>query len=557
MSLATVIVHHPRSALRFDFPTEPSEATSLAATNFERNRAALEARWPRTVLALPETLPELEWLFARDGALSARHIDRRWFNDISVPRRAAERMIKQLVVVGSTAVMLAPTHACQVRRALDLLAATQALIVIVPGESNAGVIVACEDFSADIKSGRLWLAVGPDWQEELKAILDGNDGLAAPQTMIRVPGLNVATVELISRPCEVMLATHHKVQRQLVNMLHAKPRFPQRPVRKACLIVDSFKLWDSAGQLLNNAAASSSLTCVTVDASSSTQASDLRLARAADGCDVVVTANIGRAERPGVVPDSVPWITWVTGATVPTRVASAKADRLVVADPAMREAAIAASWPASSISIASEPREERPAHDQGTRATPAIIFDLPAITLPKSVEEMSSLRLVWELIERELVGQALRQRADVDAFILSCADRVGVPRESFPLATFRDRLVSPLFARELAIEFASKHVAFAIYGDGWASVPQVASRWRGAVTTSDEFAACIAATSVILDVWAAATTHAARRTGRPIVKAWGRRAMDVLSALQSPTHTPPTAEAIFKLDEVVAQLAIS
>jgi hypothetical protein len=358
--------------------------------------------------------------------------------------------------------------------------------------------------------------------------------------MIRVPGLNASVVELISRPADALLSRHAAAQRQLVSMQQSKRCSPQRPVRRACVVTSGFALWNDAGQLLGELAQHGSVECVTINNSSPTQASDLRLARAADGCDMVITANVGRADRPGTVANEVPWITWVTGTTVPARVASAPDDRLILADATLQIAATHAGWPDASVSIAREPWHERPApelpcdskpHGRDARATHSIIVDLPAITLPPAIDEMSSLRLVWELIERELTGCALRERGTVESFILKCADQVGVPREGFPIATFRDGLVLPLFARELALELALHGIDFTIHGHGWDNFPTLASRWRGPVTSAETFAACLRSSSAILDVHPGVSTHPSRRTGLPLLSPWGRPLKNAMTRL--------------------------
>jgi hypothetical protein len=553
VSLSRAILASTRHQSRFEFPIDGTEATTLAASNFERNRAALDRHWPRTVMALPETLPELEWLFARDGALSARHVDGRWFNDLSVPKRSAEKMMKSFGVVGTSAVLLGPTHACQVRRVLDLMPTTHALIAVIPGELAAGVIAACEDFSADIVAGRLWIAAGPDWSEELKAILETNVGLMPPQTMIRVPGLNAAVVEHLSRPCDGLLSLHGKNHKQLIALLHAKPRSPRRPAQKVCVVATKFELWNDGGQLLGEAARGSTLERVMVDASSPTQASDLKLVRSLEGCDAIVTANVGRSDRPGIVPDDVAWITWATGAAVPAQVISAKDDRLVIADESLRPLAKAAGWTDEFISVASESWPDRFDHVSKEKKKPAILLDLKPATLPASIEAMSSLKVVCELAERELIQKPLAARGSIDSFLLACADHVGVPRDGFPLDVFKQHLVLPTLAREVAIELDRLGVDFSIFGSGWDAVPTLAARCRGAITTPAQFAECLTSTSAIIDVWPDVPTHAARRVGLPLVAVWGRNALTAMSDLRNARPKKPVIVERFALDTIVAR----
>ena len=517
MSLATQLFRRSREIGRFELPVERTLATTTAAANFERNRAALERVWSRAVLCLPDALPELEWIYARDGALSARHVDRQWFADCSVPRRAAERMFVNLFVAGPTAVMLAPTHAQQIRAVLNRLRSDQVLIAIIPGEFTAGVIAACEDFSDDISAGRLWLACGPDWADELTAIFERNEGISPASMMIRVPGLNADVVDAIQKPCEAILAKHGQSHKQRCELLMVKPRFPRTPATRGCVVTGTFELWNDAAELLEAAADGSPIECVRVNAAKPAVASILQFARAADGADVVVTANLGRIDRSNVVPTNVPWVTWAT-TRVPSFEPTAAGDLLVIADEAFRATATNAGWPSSRIRVAAEPREPVAIVPS---ALPAIIADHTPITTPKSIHDMSSHRVIWDAVSRELTVDPLKLTTSPTAYLHGWCDRVGVTREGFPVATVLESLIAPLFIRELAIHLQRRGVKFALWGRGWDAIDALREAWRGPITDHTTWTNALAASSAIYDVWPTSVAHPARRGGRAVIPTAG------------------------------------
>ncbi len=519
MTLAAPLIGFSRRIGRFEFPIEQGAAFADAARNFQANQSALEAVWPRTILAIPESLPELEWLYARDGALSGRHIDGQWIGGVSVPARAAQKMFAKAAVVGSSAVLIAPTHAQQIRAVLERVAKQQVLIVIIPGEHIAGTILACEDFSLDIRAQRLWLACGPEWPEELNAILETQDGIAPASTMIRVPGLNADTVERVIKPCEAILSRNAQTHRSHLNSIHNKPRTPARPPRKICVVTGAFRLWDDAPALLARAAARANVTAVILDSSIPTQNSALKFARTADGCDAIVTANVARADLPLVVPDCIPWITWLTGTRIPRCERSASSDRLIVADTNLQRAATESGWPDSSVLVGQEPIR------WGTtakKAAPSIIADLPRIVVPRSVEEMSSQKLVWDRIENEVMRNPLCIGASPTEFMLHIAEEIGLERSALPLELFRTELLVPCFMRSLAKLLRDRGVVFSIFGRGWDSESILADRWVGPVEDETTLKRALESTSLMLDVWPGDTSNPARRAGKPMFRPWGR-----------------------------------
>lgn len=553
MTLAANFLSLSRSVGRYEFPVEDGKAFAEAAQNYHANLAALESIWCRTTLCVPETMPELEWLYARDGALSARHVDGQWLSSVSIPRRSADRMLGKAQVSGSSAVLIAPTHAQQIRVVLDRLTAQQVLIVIIGGEYMAGTILACADFSGDIRSKRLWLACGPDWPEELNAILEGNEGIAPPSMMIRVPGLNAENVDAILKPCEAILAQHSQNHRTQLNLLHSKPRFPRRPPAKVCVVTGGFSLWDDASHLLGQLVSNCSAKIVAVDASRGTNNSSLHLARVADGCDAIVTANISRSDLPQIVPENIPWLTWATQSRLPRAIPSATLDRLIIADASQLDAALAAGWDRSAISVGQEPPR---VSSLSRNPLPTIIADLPAINLPRSVEEMSSQRLVWEQIEAEITRNPFCLGKDPIGFVYAVAQQIGLGRAGFPIDTFHTGLVVPCFMRSLALALHGQGVRFAIYGSGWDVLPELSTHWKGPIRNQPELANALALANPLIDVWPGEAVHPARRAGRPLLRPLGRDLSWLLREIKTAAlkSAPPATAPVLDLDQVLQSL---
>ena len=553
MLASHLLLRRAQAVGRFEMPTERTDATTQAAANFERNKAALERSWPRAALCLPDHLPELEWLYARDGTLSARHVDRQWFGDCSVPALAAERMFATFRLDQPTAVLLAPTHGQQIRCVLDRLASDQALIVVIPGEYTAGVAMACVDFTAAITAGRLWIAAGPDWSAELQQILDRNDGIAPASMMIRVPGLNSDVVDAVFKPCETMLAKHAQAHRQRLDLLLAKQRVPHVPARRVCVVGGAFRLWNDAEDRLKSMASEAH---TLVDAANPAQRSALCLARAADGCDAIVTANMGRSDQPGVVPMSLPWQVWAT-TRVPAHDKSAPLDTLTVADETMRPLAVQAGWPVDRVSVASEPIDDLPALSFDARV--AVLADCPTIALPAAIEEMSSHRIVWDAIERDLTTDPLRltRAASADAYVRAWCDRIGVPIASFPTALVLDALIAPLFIREVTRGLVQRGAAIEVWGRGWGEFEAVRPIWRGAIDTRSRLHDALSHTRAIVDLWPLAITHPSRRTGRVTIGTDGRSWEELLAAIAGAKGRSPrrTTDASFRLGTAGASQA--
>src|SRR5687768_1986901 len=96
-----------------------TSAQLLAACNWQRNLAALSETQPEVA---PLLVAEVEWVFGRDGALTAQQ-GGKWWGGCSVPQAAAEELLRTLEITSAMACFLAPAHGAQVATALRRLKA--------------------------------------------------------------------------------------------------------------------------------------------------------------------------------------------------------------------------------------------------------------------------------------------------------------------------------------------------------------------------------------------------------------------------------------------------
>src|SRR3954471_5526676 len=106
-----------------------SAAAPQAAGNWHRNLAAITAT--QSDLAKSIAGIEVEWLFARDGTLSAIE-DGKWWGGCSVPGRAAEELLRTLDITNAVACFLNPSHPAQLALALGRIRPEQAVIALLP-----------------------------------------------------------------------------------------------------------------------------------------------------------------------------------------------------------------------------------------------------------------------------------------------------------------------------------------------------------------------------------------------------------------------------------------
>src|SRR5882672_5686669 len=104
----------------------PSSATLQATGNWRHNLAALARTQAELAASLTQINPRAEWIFARDGALTAFETGI-WWGGCSVPLKAAEELLNTLQITVSVACFLAPAHPAQIAFALRRLKCEQAV----------------------------------------------------------------------------------------------------------------------------------------------------------------------------------------------------------------------------------------------------------------------------------------------------------------------------------------------------------------------------------------------------------------------------------------------
>ncbi len=133
--------------------------------------------------------------------LSARDMKGQWLTGSSLPRRAAAEMMQKLDILGAVACFLAPTHAAQLRIALDRLRPEQAVIALVPDANDLPFLLACDSFVREIEAHRLWFVAGEKWPESLEGLFADHPGLCTPMQFIRLP-IADETIDALIAPAQ-------------------------------------------------------------------------------------------------------------------------------------------------------------------------------------------------------------------------------------------------------------------------------------------------------------------------------------------------------------------
>src|SRR5688500_14474057 len=488
------------------------EADVLANANSRANTEALAVTQPGLIDRLTPSA-DMTWCFGRDGALTAHDAAGAWWAGCSVPAAAAKAMLKSFGGSGTVACFLRPPSASALRVALDRLRANQSIVAIVPDATSAWVILHCENFAAEVRGHRLWLAIGDDWEPQLTTLLRDNEGLPIPSQFVRLSDGTEELAEAMITPAQRVFSevTQRRAGaiRQLLEV--DRPATSQDP----CVVAPShFRLWDDAGHTLAQFAGSSGWTHV--DPDDPACASPLAMARAASQCGAIVTPNTGRADLPNVVALSKPWITWSTGPRVPSFVGAGPRDALIVADPARRDTAIADGWPAARVHVATWPVAELPPAAKGPLL---ILADVRPLDPPKEVVEMSSHRLLWDAIADELTRDPFALGSSILDYLHARMRRINIGTHGIDQRRSIDDLIVPAYARGLADLLRQNGLPVRCAGEGWDTIEMLKPLATGPITTRDNFHQAIAASAALVHVLPTACGHPIAHQGRPVVYA--------------------------------------
>lgn len=511
--------------------TPPTVADRLAEENAAMNAHVLG----RDI----SPLIEIEWLFGRDGALTARLPDGTWLAGCSVPRAAARAAFKTLIVRGTTACLLAPPHAAYIAAVLERLPPSQALIAIVPDATDYERLLACENFSTDLARPRLFFAAGPDWASALRDIFARHPGLPLPTQFLRVPGALSTTIDPLIAIAQPVFGAAGAAARKALHDLAVRSK--ASPGGPTCVVASpAFRLWDDAGRTL---AAMAGVKALNLD--EPIHASSLALARAAEGCSAIVMSDAGRADFSDIIAPEIPWVTWVTRGRVPAR--GGPADRLLLADALWRFRAVAAGWPTESVRVATWPAIALP--PAPTDAPLAVAFDLPSFEAPAICEEFSSWRVLWDSIRRDLTAAPQALGSSADGYLTRWMTRTEVSDECFPRDLFLDNLIAPAFALGVARQMLGRGISLSLHGTGWEQDDICRPHVAGAIHSAETLRAVAAAASGLLDVFIGRSTHPVHAFDRPVVRCVGRSidewVLDARNVLSGKTlKAPDTQDAL-------------
>ena len=515
-------------------------AATLARNNFRRNLRALGRRQiavadPVHAAGLPA---DLEWVRGRDGTLTARDPAGAWVSGSALPAHVAQRLLSKMTLGSAVACFICPTHARQLRYTLSRMTPSQGLIAIVPDLADLRVMLACEDFAAEITAGRLWFAAGDAWAGALADLFRHNEGLPTAGQFIRTNLLDAEETAPVLAAAERVLRAENERRAARVPEIFATATGATG--RVTVIAPSRFRLWDDAGCALGQLARAAGWS--TIDPDDVCSASPVALARAAAGSDALLLANAARADLPTGLPGSLPIVTWMTVARSPR--AGGAGDALILAEPAWRPLALAAGWRAEQISIGAWPAWENvPAAPD--RAQLVVIADTLPVVAPEF--DWSSHRVLWDTIAGDIARDPFTVGRDPVAYLDQWARRVGIAPETLDRRAFVDRLILPAYAQGLVHDLHAAGLPLELFGIGWDAVGDFTSLDRGPIGSPADLRTAAAGAAALIHVWPDTGAHPIDATGRPVLRPGAYRTSWVPAArhaLAGGAKSVPTIAAI-------------
>jgi hypothetical protein len=504
----------------------PTSASRAAQACFAANRAALATTQPSLTCAEVEVG---EFLYGRDGMLTALEVDQSWHSGCSIPRRAAEAMLKSLKPTGPVAMLLVPFHAAAIRTALTKLDRSQAVIAVYPNDRDFQVALHCEDFAKEIARHRLWFVAGTGWTEQLTELFARYPGLPTPSYSIRLPATERAANELIPAIEQIVSAETQRRDALLTTMRTSSVKTNE--IRRVCVVAPGeFRLWGDCGHALATALRDGAdAEFMRFDPDDPAQSSPLALASAIAKCDALVTANLGRADFPNVVGDDVPWLTWVTTPRIPAAVKSSSRDGLVLADDGWKSAALAAGWNESQVALGGWPVRNTNAAGDAT----VVIADTRAVPTKADGFEYSSHGLLWSAIANELNENPFALSDSIENYLARRMKQLSIREEGFDRVRFIDELIIPAFGQGVVKAMVKQGISVELHGAGWDQIAGLEKFSRGTIETREQLDAALARASVLVHCLPLAFAHSMESAGRTVVRAFGQTREGFLREVQS------------------------
>ncbi len=513
-----------------------NEAAALAASNLTRNIAAVGSNLDA---------PDCRWMFGRDGALTGQDSNGDWWEGCSVPRAAAKLAVARLNVTGITACLLAPSHAGQIARALELLELNQALIVIEPRANFAAFAWSCEDFSAAVRSHRLFWAIGENWPGALAEIFHRHPGLPTPTQFVRWPGTSDATAAPLMKTAQEIFESVGRTRSAALKTIKSISRGLSS--RRSTLLVrpGRFRLWENAADCL----AETLPGAVDFDPDIPSHAGPLALMSAAKQCDVLLAANLARGDAAGLEDCPVAWITWMTCGRIPRPCSDHPQDQLLLADPAWEQSALSSGWSPQRVGVAPWPRTisppPRPTHL-------AMIADLPDLTAPVGLEEMSSHRLLWDAIREHLLKDPEQLGRDLGGYFRDRCSAFGLDPAALHAGQFIEGLIVPAWQQGIVRRLRAGGVPIKCHGRGWDAVELNPCQRGGEVRCRDDFRRAVSEASALICPWPIDHAHAIDGCGRSVLRCHAVTG-DLLAAARAALNSPPIPVTGPTLSQALAQ----
>ena len=515
-----------------------SDGWHRAAANLRANLAALADTQPRLAEAVEAAPSDVDFVYGRDGYLTAFDGQGHWWSGCSLPKRANAAMLRSLKVNGPISCLLAPPHAASLRVALDMTGAGHAIVSLVADIDAISMMLACDDFSAEIRQHRAWFAWGTRWAEELDRLLDERVGLPTPTQFIRLPVTEQEAIEpMIAGAQSVFAAALARRSALAREMREAwRPGGMRRTPALCVLTTRQFVLWNDAAFTLGAALSNAGLLPLYLD--EPLHGSPLAMLSAAVECEAVVTADVARAEMKDLLPRDLPWITWMTTPRVPEFAAAGPNDALLIADAGWKRLAVDAGWPAGRVELARWPdlRAIWATDDAGLNdasvaraagpAEPAlaIIADTFPLDPPALLDDFSSQRLLWNSIRKELEADPLLLAGqDPVAYLDERLERFSVSGENLNRGLFVDRLVVPCYGQGIARLLLGAGFPLRLFGSGWGDLPEFAPEAAGPIVSRAALASAVAGAAALVHVWPMTHAHPIESAGRPVVRPMNRR----------------------------------
>jgi hypothetical protein len=515
-----------------------------ANANWSANLAALSITQQSLCESLRNIPVDLTWVYARDGSLTGMTPDGKWWADCSVPLLAGRSLLRSLEPSNLMSCYLAPAHAGLVQSARERNGDEPAMLVVAPDPVVLRVILSSYDFSAQIASHHLWFVTAENWADQAKQLFENYPGLPTPGRFIRTKLTPDEIIDpMIAEAQHILSAVMNDRTRQIETIRTQSPKL--KNTAKTLVIAGSrFRLWDDAPAILLDefSNGSTNLQIQRFDGDDPATSAPLALATAAADCDRIISANIARADAANLVADDTPWITWITRLPIPKFAHAGPNDRLIVADPIWQTTAEKSGWPSHRVTVCGWPYRPVPV-SKNTEQSLVILADTQPIIIPPSIEDLSSHRVLWEMIEAELAGDPLSFGDDAIGFLDIRSRQLNIDVDTVDRRRFIDLLLLPAYQQGLARLLMQAGLTLQLHGRGWDELDEFRSIAHGPVLSRDQFLGVVSNASALVHIWPIRHAHQIDSLGKPVVYRTGRRketfVRQATMALRNEANAPP------------------